>query len=104
MYWFCSVPNHSSGFHNGQRRAKKVAELVSTPSLVSKIIRPGSFKAKTISASSQTSTNQRQLAADQPRGLPVSARAAPAVEGGPSAGRRPVLQGMVGAVIRRAAV
>jgi hypothetical protein len=64
MYWFCSVPNHSRGFHSGHRRSMNSAALMSTPSLVSKIIRPGAFAARTIRATSQTSRNQRQLAAD----------------------------------------
>src|SRR5580693_2548822 len=47
MYWFCSVPNHSLGFHSGQSRARKPAASMSTPSLVSKIIWPVSVLANT---------------------------------------------------------
>ncbi len=54
MYWFCSVPNHSRGFHSGQSRARKPAASMSTPSLVSKIIWPVSVLANTSRATTNT--------------------------------------------------
>jgi hypothetical protein len=54
MYWFCSVPNHSSGFQSGHSRDRKPAASMSTPSLVSKIIRPVSVPANTSRAIRKT--------------------------------------------------
>ena len=68
MYWSVRVPNHSSGFHSDHSRVRNSLAAMSTPSLVSAIVRPAAVQPKMSSATRNTAANNdRSGQRSQPR-------------------------------------